>query len=105
MLFRAASVTKNVELLLNDRAAVVVSDADDLEYDCPLELNDPQNHLVQEAVEAEWSELNHVSIRLSEGARRYVAGYCAKKVILDPKIKDFIFCHPLILKFSKLLND
>ena len=65
---------------MNDRAAVTISDANDLEYDCPIELDDQQNHLVREAMEAEWRELDHVSIRLSEGARRYVAGYCAKKV-------------------------
>ena len=40
----------------------------------------PQNHLIKEASEAEWNELEHVTIRLSQGARDYVAGYMAVKV-------------------------
>ena len=81
--FRAATLTRDVELLLNDRAAVRLSDAGDLDFECPIELEDPQNHLIKEASEAEWNELEHVSIRLSQGARDYVAGYMAKKVSLD----------------------
>ena len=50
---RAATLTRNVELLLNDRAAVRLSDANDVDFECPLELDDPQNHLLREASEAE----------------------------------------------------
>merc|ERR1711915_498605 len=64
---RAATLTRNVELLLNDRAAVRLSDANDVDFECPLELDDPQNHLLREASEAEWNELEHVTIRLSQG--------------------------------------
>ena len=88
---RAATLTRNVELLLNDRAAVRLSDANDVDFECPLELDDPQNHLLREASDAEWNELEHVTIRLSQGARDYVAGYMARKVSIDSECGSVFF--------------
>ena len=79
--------------MLNDRAAVRLSDADDLDYQCPIELEDPQNHLIKEASEAEWNELEHVTIKLSQGARDYVAGYMAVKVSTESEFGVSIFCN------------
>ena len=100
--------------MLNERAAVRLSDADDLDYQCPIELEDPQNHLIKEASEAEWNELEHVTIKLSQGARDYFAGYMAVKVSTESdggqrggKINShdgisFVFCQSFF--FKKILT-
>ena len=79
--------------MLDEKAAVRLSDADNLAYQCPIELEDPQNHLIKLASEAEWNELEHVTIKLSQGARDYVAGYMAVKVSTESEFGVSIFCN------------
>ena len=78
--------------MLDEKAAVRLSDADNLASQCPIELEDPQNHLIKLASEAEWNELEHVTIKLSQGARDYVAGYMAVKVSTESVCGSF-FCN------------
>ena len=78
--------------MLDEKAAVRLSDADNLASQCPIELEDPQNHLIKLASEAEWNELEHVTIKLSQGARDYIAGYMAVKVSTESVWGSF-FCN------------
>ena len=86
--------------MLNERAAVRLSDADDLDYQCPIELEDTQNHLIKEASEAEWNELEHVTIKLSQGARDYFAGYMAVKVSTESEWGSVFFVMKEVTNFT-----
>ena len=75
------------ELLLDSQMRMILPT-----NQCPIELEDPQNHLIKLASEAEWNELEHVTIKLSQGARDYVAGYMAVKVSTESVWGSF-FCN------------